>query len=467
MQTSKRTIGAVSSHAVRLSQSLKVRLVENEERERFDALLKEKHYLGEAVRVGDFLRQVVERDGQWVALLVWGPAALKLKDREAWMGWNSAMAAERLKLVVQNRRYLLLVERGQEPNLASAALAACCRALPGQWMERFGYEPLIAESFTDPESYSGTCYKASGWEPAGMSAGSSRARPDFYVPNGKPKCLWLKELRNGARKLAVASPLPPEHEGALVDVSSGKMPLSQQQRRSLMDVLRKAPDPRGRNARFRTHGVLSIVAMALLCGARQISEIARFATRLRPEQRRELGLPIKKGTLRFYEVPGYGVFYQLLTRMDPAPFADILTGWLCQQQGALPGALALDGKMIRDIIGTVSLVDVEDGSPVAVAVMDQKENTTRCELKVAQQLLEALPSLEGKTITADPLHCQRETARVIVDKGGNYLLQIKANQPSLLEQARVKTPEAPFLSKPVVGTDALKPAKSASPRRSL
>jgi len=111
------------------------------------------------------------------------------------------------------------------------------------------------------------------------------------------------------------------------------------------------------------------VAMVLLCGARQVGEIARFARRLRPQQRRELGLPRKKGTDAFYEVPSYSVFYQLLTRMDPAAFADILTGWLSGQQGSLPGALALDGKMIRDIIGTVSLVDVEDGSPVAVAVM--------------------------------------------------------------------------------------------------
>ena len=50
---------------------------------------------------------MVVREGRWVALLVWGPAALKLKDRERWIGWNPALAAERLKLIVQNRRYLL------------------------------------------------------------------------------------------------------------------------------------------------------------------------------------------------------------------------------------------------------------------------------------------------------------------------------------------------------------------------
>src|SRR5690606_15615038 len=141
------------------------------------------------------------------------------------------------------------------------------------------------------------------------------------------------------------------------------------------------------------------------------------ATRLKPKQRAELGLPQKKGTRRFYEVPSYDVFYAVLTRMDPEPFAKLLSGWLCEQAGTLPGALALDGKMIRDIIGMVSLVDVEDGSPVAMAVMDQKEGTPRCELKAAQELLASMPALDGKTVTADPLHCQKETARIIAEKG--------------------------------------------------
>ena len=113
-----------------------------------------------------------------------------------------ALAAERLKLIVQNRRYLLLHEKGAEPNLASAALAAACRALPAQWQERFGYRPLLAESFTDPESYCGTCYKAGGWQPVGMSDGNSRHRADFFIPNGRPKRLWMKELEPHARRTA-------------------------------------------------------------------------------------------------------------------------------------------------------------------------------------------------------------------------------------------------------------------------
>jgi hypothetical protein len=444
--------------ALRADPSLEVHNVAGSDLERFEELLAGKHYLGAAPPVGDFLRQVVKRDGRWVALLVWGPAALKLKDREQWMGWNRTLAAERLKLVVQNRRYLLLHDRGSEPNLASAALAAACRALPGAWQERFGYVPLIAESFTDPESYSGTCYKVSGWHPVGMSEGNSRHRADFFVPNGRPKRLWLKELCPRARQKACAPVLAREHAGAVVEAAHGVLPLKQMQQRSLLEVLRRAPDPRGKNTRFRIGPVLSIVSMALLCGARQISEIARFANRLHPRQRAELGLPIKKGTRRFYEVPSYDVFYDVLTRMDPQAFATLLSGWLSAQAGALPGALALDGKMIRDIMGTVSLVDVEDGSPVAVAVMDQKENTQRCEMKVAQQLLTSMPDLNGKTITADPLHCQKETARIIAEQGGEYFLQIKGNQAHLLQYARNRTPAPPLLSRPPADMDASKNA---------
>lgn len=147
-------------------------------------------------------------------------------------------------------------------------------------------------------------------------------------------------------------------------------------------------------------------------------------------------MPIKKGTRRFYEVPGYSVFYQLLARLDPEVLALALNGWLHEHAGTLPTALSLDGKMIRDVIGSVTLADHEDGSPVALAVMDQKEGTPRCEQTAALALIASLPTLEGQTVTADPLHCQRELGRVIVEKGGEYLFQIKGNQKKLLIHAR-------------------------------
>ena len=186
----------------------------------------------------------------------------------------------------------------------------------------------------------------------------------------------------------------------------------------------------------------------MLAGRREIAEIARFATTLTPPQRRRLGLPRKPGTRGFYQVPGYGVFYQVLTRMDPEAFATLLTDWLQARAGRLPAALALDGKMIRDHIGLLTLAQHEDGAPQAVAVYDQKENTPRCELTAAAALLEKLPALDDQLITADPLHCQRTHARTIVEKGGDYLFQIKGNQPKLFARARKLAALAgtPFLS---------------------
>lgn len=413
----------------------------------FDQQLAAHHPLGAGHPVGDQLRQIVERDGQPLALLVWGPAGYALKDRDRWLSWSVPQRLERLKLLVQNRRYLLLNPKSAAPNLASQALAAALHALPDHWRQHFGYRPLLAETFTDPEAHAGTCYQASNWEPVGFSAGYSRHRADFYVPNERPKKLWLYPLAPDAKALLRAPQLPAEFRPALTAPPAGSLPLKMAQMDSLLDVFRRAPDPRAKNTRYRIGPVLTLIALALLAGRREIAEIARFATTLTQLQRRRLLLPRKPGTRAFYPVPGYDVFYQVLTRLDPEAFATLLTDWLRAHHGQLPAALALDGKMIRDHIGRLTLAQHEDGAPQALAVYDQKENTPRCEQTAAAALLARLPALDGQLITADPLHCQRGLARTIVEKGGDYLFQIKGNQPKLLAQARAfaALPGTPFL----------------------
>lgn len=432
MRTASSTVMSDSSRR----STLTVRVPSAEQVQWFDELLGRHHYLGAGCPVGDYLRQVVQLEGQPVALLVWGPAGYALKDRDRWISWSTSQRLERLKLVVQNRRFLVLAGKGQSPNLASQAMGAALRSLPAQWEQSFGYRPLLAESFTDPESYAGTCYKASNWEAVGMSAGYSRHRADFYILNDRPKKLWLRPLEPRGREQLRATSLPQACRAGVVAAPSGTLPVKAEQMDSLLDVFRQAPDPRGDNTSYRIGPVLTLIALALLAGRREIAEMARFATTLTPPQRRRLGLPIKKGTRRFYQVPGYGVFYQVLTRMDPEAFALRLSAWLQRQAGTLPAALALDGKMIRDHIGLLTLAQHEDGAPQAVAVYDQKENTPRCEQTTAAALLEQLPALDGKIITADPLHCQRGHARTIVEKGGDYLFQVKGNQPRLHKQAQ-------------------------------
>jgi Domain of unknown function (DUF4338)/DDE_Tnp_1-associated len=442
------------------SSEPEVRLATAQEIPWFDQQLGEHHYLGTGRPVGDHLRQVVTWQGKPVALLVWGPACYALKDRDLWIGWSACQRIERLKLVVQNRRFLLLTPKGGACNLASQVLGAALRVLRQHWQECFGYRPLLAETFTDLEAYAGTCYKASNWEPVGLSAGYSRHRADFYVPNERPKRLWLRPLVPEAREQLRAVQVPKECRGGLVASPSGQLPINEQEVESLRQVFVQAPDPRASNAQYRTAAVLTIIALALLAGRREIAEIVRFAKSLRQPQRRRLGLPRKKGTRAFYKVPGYDVFYQVLTRMDPEAFAALLTQWLRSRAGALPAALALDGKMIRDHIGLLSLVQHEDGSPQAVAVYDQKEGTERCELTAAQAMLESLEALDGQMITADPLHCQRKEARTIVEKGGDYLLQVKGNQKRLFKKAQKleALQDTPFLNRSIPDTAGSKPA---------
>ncbi len=419
------------------------------QRQWFDQQLDLSHDLGSSPSIGDFLRQIVELDRKPVALLAWGPACYALKDRDLWISWSAPQRIQRLKLIVQNRRLLILSPKGSSPNLASMAMGAALRALPSQWFDSFGYRPVLAESFTDPEAHHGTTYKATNWIELGTTAGYSRSRLDFYIPNDRPKRLWCLELVPKARSILRSRDLPVEYTSALSSVPTGVLPLSQAQFDSLRKAFAQVPDPRkGRNKRFRIGLLLSLIAMALLSGRREIAEIARFAQSLTQEQRKKVGLPLKKGTQAFRIVPGYLVFYRLLCKIDPKALNEVLNTWLASNASTLPQALAMDGKMVRDHFGVLSLARHVDGAPVAMALYDQKEGTDRCEQSAATALIESMPSLDNQLITADALHCQRKVARTIVEKGGEYLLQIKGNQPNLEKRAKTKdsTPGTPFLS---------------------
>jgi len=116
------------------------------------------------------LIEVVEictrNDDARAALVTWGQAALKLNDREQFIGWSDVERAQRLGLVVQNRRTLVLADT-RMPNLAPRALGSACRVLPEQWEQKHRYKPVLVETFTDIEQFEGTCYKAGGdlsWE---------------------------------------------------------------------------------------------------------------------------------------------------------------------------------------------------------------------------------------------------------------------------------------------------------------
>jgi len=291
--------------------------------------------------------------------------------------------------------------------------------------------PLLAETFTDIEAYAGTCYKAAGWEALGLTKGFSRHRADFFVPNDRPKKLWVKKLRTNAVDLLRGGALPEEHQPGAHSNAHGVMPLGVSAMESLHAALCRVPDPRSMNRTFHIGAVLAIVVMALLSGYRDIMQSKRFWNRLTQAQRKRLGLP-RKGGKNFYQAPGYKVYYKLLLKLDRDALAAHLSAWLRLHQGSLPAALALDGKMVRDLVGVVSLVDHQTGVPHAMACMSMKQGEgERCELKTAQRVVNDLPDLAGKLVTGDALHAQTATAQAIAAKGGEFMLQLKDNQKAI------------------------------------
>lgn len=447
---------------------LEVATVGGEDLPRAVRLLEEEHYLGAARPVGRTLVQAVHHQGRWVALLAWGPAALRLADRDAEIGWTDNQRAERIGLIVQNRRFLVLAKT-RMPNLASRALALAVSALPAAWEQAHGYRPLLAETFTDIEAFEGTCYKAAAWQPCGITKGFTREhRCDYFFRNDRPKKLWLRVLHRNAGPMLCSIEMPPQYAAGLnLNSPERALPLRAAQLESLRDVLREVPDPRARNRSFPCSSLLLLVAMGLLAGRKSLASIQRYGQFLTQKQRATLGWPSNRaGTFR--PAPSYSALYNLLCKIDPHGFAAALNGWLAAPHGTLPRGLAIDGKYVRNLVLTLCLSEHESGAPAAIAIAAQapvnEETKKEGELTCARRLYATTP-LHGATVTGDALNCEAQSITLVVENGGDALFQLKANQPAALKHAMdVAERQSPLL--PVNPTNCNTAARNAGFTRS-
>jgi hypothetical protein len=417
-----------------------VRLMAEEERDEFDRLLEEEHYLHSSRIGGRHLRYVAEVDGSRVALLTFSGAAPHLKGREKWIGWSPRQRARRLGLVVNNSRFLLLVERERHPNLASRILGLTLRRLSRDWQERWGHRVLVVESFVDESRYRGTCYRACGFEGVGASAGFGRSTRDYYTAHGQPKQLYLRELEKGARKLLCRPRLPAELQEAEADIA-GPCPLRATELGSLYERFRALDDPRrGHGLHHRAASTLACAAVATLLGAGSYQGYEDVCKRLTHRQRRALHCHYDAAGGR-YVSPSDSTFFRVLNLIDPAHFEAVVAGWLLEQEIGQLHRLAVDGKVLR---GTGR----GDGKPLALlsAVTHHLRTTVRSvqiaeksnEIPALIPLLAGL-NLEGVIITADAMHCQQESSRhVTQDHGGDFVWGLKGNQGGILQRAECK-----------------------------
>jgi hypothetical protein len=177
------------------------------------------------------MRYVVEsaRHG-WVGALAFSAALWRLKPRDAYIGWTEAARRANLHRVVGNSRFLIR-PNVHVPHLASQVLSRCLARLGEDWTERYGYAPVLAETFVDPGRFAGTCYRAANWVRLGQTA--ARATP---YPNGKvaagPKEIYVYPIRRQWQRVLGAEPQGPldstprpEAPAAWPEEEFGRVPL--------------------------------------------------------------------------------------------------------------------------------------------------------------------------------------------------------------------------------------------------
>jgi hypothetical protein len=164
------------------------------------------HYLGYQPLPGAQLRFFVRTAETIVALLGFGAAAWKTAPRDSFIGWTPEQRLQNLHLVINNARFLILPWI-QCKNLASYILGLVVRQLPEDWYQRYGYRPVLLETFVESPRFKGTCYKAANWLYLGTTQG--RGKLDVHHEALLPKkAVWALPLDRHFRQILTTSHLP-------------------------------------------------------------------------------------------------------------------------------------------------------------------------------------------------------------------------------------------------------------------
>jgi hypothetical protein len=140
----------------------------------FDALLAQHHYLGYSYPVGANVRYLARgKDGRVLACAVWSSAALKVKSRDAWLGWSAEQRMAGLCRLANNTRFCIL-PWVRVPHLASHLLGLMVRQLRADWPKATGHDLALVETFVDGSRFHGTCYTAANWLDVGRTVGRTR-----------------------------------------------------------------------------------------------------------------------------------------------------------------------------------------------------------------------------------------------------------------------------------------------------
>lgn len=160
------------------------------------------HYLGHKTLPGAQLRYFARSDEGLLALFGFGAAAWKTAPRDNFIGWTPSMRKDRLHLIVNNARFLILPWI-QSRHLASKLLGLVARRIADDWDDRYGYRPVLLETFVEKDRFQGTCYRAANWACLGHTQG--RGKLDRTHTRSLPiKTIWVLPLSKDFQKILTA-----------------------------------------------------------------------------------------------------------------------------------------------------------------------------------------------------------------------------------------------------------------------
>jgi Druantia protein DruA len=181
-------------------ESIRLEVVQSEQGARwYRAMMRQHHYLGAKPMAGAQLRYLIWSGNWLLGGLGFGAAAWMMAARDRWIGWSASQRERWLEWVVNNSRFLLL-PWVQGRNLASWILGRVAGQLPQDWQHRYGYRPVLIESFVEEERFAGTCYQAANWLGLGQTKGRGKLEKG-HSPIVPIKRIFVRPLRSDFRDL--------------------------------------------------------------------------------------------------------------------------------------------------------------------------------------------------------------------------------------------------------------------------
>lgn len=196
------------------------------------------HPLGAGPLCGAQIRYLIKSSAGWLGGLAFSASARHVRVRDQFIGWSPRARRSHRHQVLNNSR-LLILPNVRAPSLASHVLSLASRRLPQDWLARYGYEPVLLETYVQAARYAGHCYRAANWECLGSTRGRGRQDIQRLTPLAT-KTVWVYPLRRDAcRRLQQEPPRPPSHHPGQhwTEQECGRARLSQRLRRRLQGLL--------------------------------------------------------------------------------------------------------------------------------------------------------------------------------------------------------------------------------------